>query len=284
MGRHADPTAPARRPAPVVLIAAGVVAVLLAGGLVWWLAGSGEDCDTRQTVAVTVAPELGDVTEELLAEPIVLDDGVCAVAEVTAQEPLQTVGDLGALDADALPAVWVPDSSLWAARAGDAPLEGAGSMGTSPVVLATSRAVADALGWTDAAPELGQALATGRPLAVPDLAASAEGLAALAAVRSSLGGGEDADNAVVQAVLAAAAGDADRAGRCAGRRCSRWGGRPAGAGQRAGGVPRPTRTPTTRRSSRSTRPRAPRTWTTRCCAWASASGDARAAPTPSSAH
>ncbi|HEY0507186.1 MAG TPA: VWA domain-containing protein, partial [Blastococcus sp.] len=41
-------------------------------------------------------------------------------------------------------------------------------------------------------------------LAVPDLAASAEGLSALAAVRSSLGGGADADNAVVEAVLAAA--------------------------------------------------------------------------------
>src|SRR4051795_13532633 len=103
MGRHADPTA-TRRPAPVVLIAAGIVAVLLAGGLVWWLARS-EECETRQTVTVAVAPELGDVTEQLLADPIVLDDGLCAVAAVTAQEPLQTVGDLGSLDADALPAV-----------------------------------------------------------------------------------------------------------------------------------------------------------------------------------
>jgi Ca-activated chloride channel family protein len=203
MGRHADPTAP-RRPAPVVLIAAGVVAALLAGGLVWWLADPSRECTTRQTVAVTVAPELGELTEELLAKPITLDGGVCAVAEVTAQEPLQTVGDLGALDADALPAVWVPDSSLWAARAGEAPLASAGSMASSPVVLATSRAVADALGWTAAPPTWGQALATDRPLAVPDLAASAEGLSALAAVRSSLGGGPEADNAVVEAVLAAA--------------------------------------------------------------------------------
>jgi Ca-activated chloride channel homolog len=98
----------------------------------------------------------------------------------------------------------VPDSSLWTARAADAPLQAAGSMGSSPVVLATSRAVADQLGWTTTPPSWGQALATDRPLAVPDLAASAEGLSALAAVRSSLGGGEDADNAVVEAVLAAA--------------------------------------------------------------------------------
>jgi hypothetical protein len=204
MGRHADPTATRRRPALLVLVAAAVVALLLAGGLVWWLAGSGGDCDTRRTVAVTVAPELGDLTQQLLATPIQLADGSCAVAEVTAQEPLQTVGDLGALDADALPAVWVPDSSLWAARAGDTPLTAGGSMGSSPVVLATSRAVADALGWTTQPPSWTQALTTGRPLAVPDLAASAEGLSALGAVHSSLGGGADADNAVVAAVLAAA--------------------------------------------------------------------------------
>src|SRR6476659_634677 len=108
MGRHADPTAARRRPAPVLLLAAGVVAVLLAGSLIWWLAGSGS-CDTRRTVAVPVAPELGDVGKHLLAAPIPLDDGSCAVARVTAQAPLQTVGDLGALDAGALPAVWVPD-------------------------------------------------------------------------------------------------------------------------------------------------------------------------------
>jgi hypothetical protein len=203
MGRHADPTAP-RRSAPLLLIAAGVVVLLVAGGLVWWLAAGGDPCETRQPVAVTVAPELRDLTEELLADPIELDGDVCAVAEVTAQEPLQTVGGLAALEAGSLPDVWVPDSSLWVARAGDAPLEPVGSMGSSPVVLATSRAVADELGWTDSPPSWGQALTTGRPIAVPDLAASAEGLSALAAVRTALGGGEEADNAVVQAVLAAA--------------------------------------------------------------------------------
>jgi hypothetical protein len=203
MGRHADPTA-TRRPAPVILIAAAVAAVLLAGGLVWSVAASGRDCDRRRPVAVTVAPELGDLTKQLLAAPIPLADGSCAVADVTAQEPLQTVGDLGALDAGALPAVWVPDSSLWTTRAGDAPLKADGSMGSSPVVLATSKAVADALGWSAQPPSWTQALTSGRPLAVPDLAASAEGLSALGAVHSSLGGGADADNAVVAAVLAAA--------------------------------------------------------------------------------
>ena len=130
----------------------------------------------------------------------------CASAEVTAQQPVQTVGDLAALDAGDLPHLWVPDSSLWAARAGDAALETVGSVASSPVVLATSRAAVDALGWQDGAPGWAAALSSGQAIAVPDLASSAEALATLGAVRTALGGGEDADNAVVQTVLAAERG------------------------------------------------------------------------------
>jgi von Willebrand factor type A domain len=208
MGRHADPTAPTRRPALLVLIAAAVAAALVAGGLAWWLVGSGNDCETPQAVGVAVAPELADLATELLAQPIVTDDGVCAAADVVAQEPLQTVGDLSALEGDALPDVWVPDSSLWTLRASAAELEVDGSMGSSPVVLATSRAAVEQLGWTGSAPGWGEALTGGQGLAVPDLATSAEGLAALSAVRTALGGGEEADTAVVQTVLAAQRGPA----------------------------------------------------------------------------
>ncbi|TFV61797.1 UNVERIFIED_ORG: VWA domain-containing protein [Bacillus sp. AZ43] len=206
MGRHADPTAPARRPAPLVLIAAGVALLLVVGGLVWWVAGGSDPCDDPRTVAVTVTPEMGAVAEELLAEPLELDDDVCALAEVSTQQPLQTVGDLAVLEAGALPDVWVPDSSLWVSRAGGSLIETAGSMATSPVVLATSRDAVVSLGWGEEPPGWGEALAGEQPLAVPDLATSAEGLAALSAVRTALGADEDADNAVVQAVLAAQRG------------------------------------------------------------------------------
>ncbi|QXG74672.1 substrate-binding domain-containing protein [Modestobacter sp. L9-4] len=216
MGRHAHTRARSDRRRPALLAGlAAIVAAVVVAGLVWWTSGDrsappaadAAACTDRRTVPVTVAPELEQLAGQLLDQPLDLGGGACAVAEVTATEPLQTLADLGALGADAQPEVWVPDSSLWAARAGDSRLQAAGSMATSPLVLATSRAAAEQLGWTATPPSWGEALTTDRPLAVPDLAASAEGVSVLAAVRQSLGGGDDADNAVVEAVLAAGRGD-----------------------------------------------------------------------------
>jgi Ca-activated chloride channel family protein len=215
MGRHTrTPARPGTASRPALLAGlAVVVAAALVAGVAWFVSGPEDGtaeaagCEETETVRVTVAPELGTLVRELLAEPLSLGADACAVADVEATEPLQTLAALGSLGADSLPQVWVPDSSLWAARAGSADLEVAGSLATSPLVLATSRAAADELGWTTDPPSWGEALTTGRPLAVPDLAASAEGLSVLAAVRQSLGGGEDADNAVVEAVLAAGRGD-----------------------------------------------------------------------------
>jgi len=215
MGRHASTSARSRaaaRPALLAGLAALLVAVLAVGGIAWWVNRDDATtptagCADEQIVRVTVAPEVEELAAELLSAPQPLGGGSCAVAQVTAEEPLQTLAGLGALDAAALPQVWVPDSSLWAARAGSSGLEAAGSLASSPLVLATSRATAEALGWVQTPPTWGQALTTDRPLAMPDLASTAEGLSAVAAVRQSLGADADADNAVVQAVLAA-----DRAG------------------------------------------------------------------------
>jgi hypothetical protein len=138
MGRHADTSA--RRGValtPQLLIAAAVAfVVLVAGGVTWWLVGSrGAACDGTGLVRVAVAPELASVAERVLAGAEGVGDGDCTGAEVTAQEPLQTLGDLSALEAADLPHVWVPDSSLWTARADGVPLQTAGTMATSPVVL-----------------------------------------------------------------------------------------------------------------------------------------------------
>src|SRR4051794_29129842 len=168
MGRHAAPKHPehpptprsssARRVDPRVLAAALVVVVLAAGGVVWWSVASAGGCDPTRTVRVTVAPELGDLVRSVLSAAQQLDDGSCAAAAVETQQPLQTVGDLGALPASTLPDVWVPDSSLWLARAPEgAPLAADGALAGSPVVLATSSAAADRLGWTGTQPSWPQA-------------------------------------------------------------------------------------------------------------------------------
>ncbi|WNV76067.1 VWA domain-containing protein [Geodermatophilus sp. DSM 44513] len=210
MGRHAA-TAAGRRPVqltPQLLIALAVATVvLLAAGLtVWAVDAAGGGCERTTVVRVTVAPELAPVAERVLTDAEGLRPADCAAAEVTAQEPVQTVGDLGALDAASLPHVWVPDSSLWTARAEGADLQTVGQVASSPVVLATSAAAVDELGWRDGAPGWAEAMGGPQAIAVPDLAASAEAIAALGAVRTALGGDEDADNAVVQTVLAAERG------------------------------------------------------------------------------
>jgi hypothetical protein len=214
MGRHADSQATRRR-FPVLLIAAGAVVVLLAGGLVWWLASGGDEegCATRSTVAVTVTPELSGLAEDLLSDPDALGADGCVTAEVTAQQPLQTAGDLSALGADELPDVWIPDSSLWFPRVGDAAISPGSSMATSPVVLAASSAVVDAEGWAETPPSWATALTGDQAVAMPDIASSAEALAALSALRTSVGDGDAGDTAVVEAVLAAdrAAGGASSA-------------------------------------------------------------------------
>ncbi|MBN1091313.1 VWA domain-containing protein [Blastococcus sp. TML/M2B] len=205
MGRHADPTEN-RRPFPTLWVAAAgaVVVLLLAGGLVWWLAGGDdESCATRSTVAVTVTPEIADLVDGLLSDPDALGADGCVTADVTAQSPLQTAGDLSALDDDALPDVWVPDSSIWFPRAGDAELSPDSSLATSPVVLGTSTAVVDAQGWADAPPTWAEALTGDQPVAMPDIASSGEALAALSALMTSAGDADAGDTAVVQAVLAA---------------------------------------------------------------------------------
>jgi hypothetical protein len=161
------------------------------------------------TVRVTVAPEVAEALRSAVPGPVDLGEAGCAEAEISAEPPQQTVGSLGALDADRLPHLWVPDSSLWLYRAAGSGtgLEPVASVASSPVVVSTSRAAVDDLGWAGAPPTWGEALTSGREVAMPDLAASPEGIAALAAVRASLGGGARGENAVVQTVLAATRGE-----------------------------------------------------------------------------
>ncbi|GAB2672940.1 substrate-binding domain-containing protein [Thalassiella azotivora] len=170
-------------------------------------AGAAEGCRPTSAVRLVVSPDIAQVVGELLAEPVPFGEDQCTRAALRTVEPVQAASSLTTLDASALPHLWIPDSSLWLGRAGEVPVEPVGSFATSPVVIGTSREAADELGWVTASPSWAEAARSGRQLAVPDLISSAEGIAALAAIRASLGGDEDADNAVVQAVVAARRGE-----------------------------------------------------------------------------
>ncbi|HZI96821.1 MAG TPA: VWA domain-containing protein [Actinomycetales bacterium] len=212
MGRHtATDTRGRQRRAGV---AALVVASLVVGaGVTGWSLGWFSDpraaeagdvsCDQRTLLRVAVSPDIAPVVTDLLSG---LEE-TCADVAVVPTEPLQAVASITSLEASALPHLWIPDSSLWVSRAGSAPLRPVGNLAASPLVLATNPAASTELGWTAAPPTWGEALTTGRPVAVQDLASTAEGLISLAAVQTSLGGGEAADNAVVNAALAAGRGE-----------------------------------------------------------------------------
>jgi len=211
MGRHAHgrPTRP-RRPGPATLgIAAATVLALAAA--VWVVTRpAGEDraaaspgCRVDDTVRVTVPPDLGALVRDVLSGPIPVEGGGCTIAEVRTEEPLQTLGALTGADLSAQPQVWVPDDTTWAARAGEAVTPTGTVLARTSLVLATSRAVADGLGWTTSPPGWAQALSAPSGAVLPDPVAEPAGLLALAALQTGAGGGEPGDTAVVQAVVAA---------------------------------------------------------------------------------
>jgi hypothetical protein len=196
-----------------VLVALALAVVVL--GTVGWVvtrpaaappAEVAAGCRVDDAVRVTVAPVLGEVVRAALAGPLAVGEGRCAVAEVRTEPPLQTLGVLAGGDPSGQPQVWVPDDVSWSARAGAAVDAPVAELAATPVVLATSRAVADALGWTSSAPTWAQALLS-VGVVLPDPGTEAAGLLALAALQSGAGPGEQGDAAVVRAVL-----DAGRAG------------------------------------------------------------------------
>ena len=157
------------------------------------------------TVTVTVAPELLQTVTSALA-PLrdrTLRGRACVKTIVASQEPSETVDSAQVLPVDRAPDVWLPDSSLWRSRVPRWPMTQIGSFARSPVVIASSQATLNRLGWQRRAPSWAEAIAGKTPVAVPTLPASAPGLSAVIALWQSLGKGDRAQQALAGAVLAA---------------------------------------------------------------------------------
>lgn len=176
------------------------------GGAAGADAGAGwEGCTQVADVWVVAGDGLATALEGLDPASLGPDpDGVCAALRVVGQPEAETAAALASgLDSRRRADVWVPDSSLWAERAqrSGVEVEAVGSLGTSPVVVASSPEAVAASGWSSQPPTWADVLGGDLPLAVPDLQDSSSAVLALAAARST--GSEEEDGLLtVRAVLA----------------------------------------------------------------------------------
>lgn len=206
-GRHAQRAR--RRPRwPARLVAAAVaLGVLAVGGYLlrdFWspLADIAEaSCEGSLPVSVAASPDIAPTLEAVLSDPEVEDElaveGTCVATEVTPVASAEAAEQLGSEVAADL---WIPESSLWAQRAGGRVTLGEGvSIATSPLVAVTSRPAAqEHLGWPDASFSWAAVLEGGAAARIADPMTTAEGLGTLLAVRAAVGDSEEAQTQLVQ--------------------------------------------------------------------------------------
>jgi Ca-activated chloride channel family protein len=187
----------------VTVVGAGIL--LVPRGTLAKLPGaSAMNCPTR-TVDVVVSPELLGVVTQIL-RPLKGDEvagGTCLNPVVRSQEPQETVASADILPVDRAPQIWLPDATVWGEKVQRWPMTSAGSLASSPVVVATSVEAAEELGWSKVNPTWMQVLRGTRPVIVPDYRSQSESLDSLIALWQSLGQGAKADQQVVATVLAA---------------------------------------------------------------------------------
>ncbi|GAA2135681.1 substrate-binding domain-containing protein [Nocardioides koreensis] len=143
-----------RRTGRRLLVGFCVLALAGAGAATWVLRFSvpavSDPCPAHPTATVAAAPSVAPLLTRAAAD--LRAGGWCGRVEVAATEPGQVLS--GLLSADvAPPDLWVPDSDVWAARATAAGVvteELAGSVVSSPVVLAGSASSDAPATWLEA--------------------------------------------------------------------------------------------------------------------------------------
>lgn len=212
MPRHmAVPAHPRPRPRPRLTALTGtlVLALLATAALAGPVGGPlrhlpGVRACPPVDVDVVVSPDLLPAVTAIVG-PLAGHDvhHRCLNPTVRAQEPQATVASADILPLARAPQIWIPDASAWGQQVLTWPLRPAGSLATTPVVIATSTEATHALGWAERSPTWKQVLRGSRPVIVPDYRTQSESLAALIALWQSLGQGTAADQDVVATVLAA---------------------------------------------------------------------------------
>ncbi|MFD1151127.1 substrate-binding and VWA domain-containing protein [Saccharothrix hoggarensis] len=174
-----------------VVAAAGVAVVALR-------ATSGPECQGTLPLKIAVTPAIADVVrgaadDYQATQPVV--DGKCVQVQVEARGAADVSNELPTAQINP-PALWVPDSSMWAAetqrQAGDegaeAPrLDILDSLASSPLVIAGSERAMSSLGWPIAPVTWAKVVDPSVSVTLSNPTTSTEGLATLAVIRAQLG-------------------------------------------------------------------------------------------------
>ncbi|MGV0653408.1 substrate-binding domain-containing protein [Mycolicibacterium thermoresistibile] len=220
-GSHRAVDSRPRGVSPGVIAALVGVVILVAGFIGWQFFG---DALSNRSGAAAARCVAGDLNISVLADPSISDHtrtladryndtasqvgDKCVKVSVRSAEPDAVIDGLGSqwpADLGDRPAVWIPASSLSAARleaaAGPQTIDDSRSLVTSPVLLAVRPELKSALGQRDwsALPDLQR-----NPTALDDLGLTGWGSLKLALPRS---GGADASGLVAESVAAASAPD-----------------------------------------------------------------------------
>jgi len=174
-----------------VIAAAGITVVAVR-------ATSGPDCQGTLPLKVAAAPAVEEVVRQTAADyqagqPIV--DGKCVQVQVESRSAPDVAKELPTAQINP-PALWIPDSSMWAAETqkeagetgADAPrLDIRGSLASSPLLIAGSEQAMTKLGWPITPVSWKRVVDPAVVVTLTDPTLSTEGLATLGIIRTQLG-------------------------------------------------------------------------------------------------
>jgi hypothetical protein len=182
------------------LIAGAIVAVAAIGTattIVVLNAQSGQ-CSGPLSVEVTAAPDIAPTVTAVANQfnatnPVA--DGHCANVTVNSEDAAATANELPSEQVSP-PAIWIPDSSLWAREVGAQTSTSTGftpkldigpSLATSPLVLAAPESYAHKIGWPDTKPSWLGVASGALPGVIGNPTTTTEGLTGILMLESVLG-------------------------------------------------------------------------------------------------
>lgn len=171
-----------------VVLAATATVVALQGG-------NASTCHGAVPMKIVASPAIAPAIQEILQREV---DASCVAARVAPKNAADVATELAAGTGE-MPALWIPDSSLWPKRArqeaasqGGTParIEEHRPLAVSPLVAVTARKNAAKLGWPNAQPGWRGLIGGSVPTLIGDPLSTTEGLATLLVVQRLLANGD----------------------------------------------------------------------------------------------